>query len=144
REGGSAYQAADGPSVALGGQLEDPVESPEEPPEQAVPQPSEPVLLGALGLEEERAHRRAQRERVERRQYGRHRDRERKLPIELARDAAEEGRRHEDRQRPKAIAMTAPVTSSMARCAASRGPRPSAMWRSTFSTTTIASSTTMP
>src|SRR5207253_3516020 len=34
RESGSAYQAADGPSVALGGQLEDPVESPEEPPEQ--------------------------------------------------------------------------------------------------------------
>src|SRR5205823_10641163 len=96
REGGSAYQAADGPSVALAGPLEDPVESPEEPPEQAVPQASEPVLLGALGLEEERAHRRAQREGVERRQDGRHRDRERELAIELARDAAEEGRRHED------------------------------------------------
>src|SRR5213078_604400 len=98
REGGSAYQAADGLSVALGGQLEDPVESPEEPPEQAVPQPSEPVLLGALGLEEERAHRRTQRERVERREYGRHVDRERELPIELACNAAEEGRRHEDRR----------------------------------------------
>src|SRR5205807_1161406 len=98
REGGPAYQTADGPSVALAGPLEDPVERPEEPPEQAVPQPSEPVLLGALGLEEERAHRRAQRERVERRQYGRHGDRERELPIELACDAAEEGRRHEDRR----------------------------------------------
>ena len=46
--------------------------------------------------------------------------------------------------RPKAIAITAPVTSSIALRAASRGGSPSAMWRSTFSTTTIASSTTMP
>ncbi len=42
------------------------------------------------------------------------------------------------------MAMTAPVTSSIALRAASRGDRPAAMWRSTFSTTTIASSTTMP
>src|SRR5439155_20403862 len=69
RKGGSAYQAADGPSIAMAGLLEDPVEQAEEPAEEAVPQASEPVLLGALGLEEERAHRRAQRERVERRQY---------------------------------------------------------------------------
>src|SRR5207245_1617977 len=92
RKGGSAYQAADGPSIAMAGPLEDPVEHAEEPAEEAVPQASEPVLLGALGLEEERAHRRAQRERIERRQYGRHRDREGELPIELARDAAEERR----------------------------------------------------
>src|SRR5207244_8327644 len=98
RKGGSAYQAADGPSIAMAGPLEDPVEHAEEPAEEAVPQASEPVLLGALGLEEERAHRRAQRERVERRQYGRHGDREGELPIELARDAREERRRHEDRR----------------------------------------------
>ncbi len=42
------------------------------------------------------------------------------------------------------MAMTAGVTSSMARKAASRGEYPSSMSRSTFSTTTIASSTTMP
>ena len=35
-------------------------------------------------------------------------------------------------------------TSSIALRVASRGDSPSAMWRSTFSTTTIASSTTMP
>ncbi len=43
-----------------------------------------------------------------------------------------------------AMAMTAPPTSSMVLWAASPGDRPSAMLRSTFSTTTIASSTTMP
>ena len=43
-----------------------------------------------------------------------------------------------------AIAMIGPLTSSIARWLASRGERPSSMCRSTFSTTTIASSTTMP
>ncbi|MCY1514330.1 hypothetical protein D9M68_488620 [compost metagenome] len=42
------------------------------------------------------------------------------------------------------IAMMGPVTSSMARLAACAGASPFSMWRSTFSTTTIASSTTMP
>jgi hypothetical protein len=45
---------------------------------------------------------------------------------------------------PNAIAITAPVTSVIARYAASRGARPCSIQRSTFSTTTIASSTTMP
>ncbi len=43
-----------------------------------------------------------------------------------------------------AMAISAPPTSSMLRLAASRGESPAAMLRSTFSTTTIASSTTMP
>ena len=43
-----------------------------------------------------------------------------------------------------AIAISAVPTSSMLRIAASRGDSPAAMLRSTFSTTTIASSTTMP
>jgi hypothetical protein len=43
-----------------------------------------------------------------------------------------------------ATAMTAPLTSFMAWMVASRGARPLAMLRSTFSTTTMASSTTMP
>ena len=43
-----------------------------------------------------------------------------------------------------AIAMSAEPTSSMLLRAASRGGRPAAMLRSTFSTTTMASSTTMP
>src|ERR1700759_523127 len=43
-----------------------------------------------------------------------------------------------------AMAITGPVTSSIALRLASRGVIPSASQRSTFSTTTIASSTTMP
>ena len=43
-----------------------------------------------------------------------------------------------------AMATTAPLTSSIALRVASTGLRPSAILRSTFSTTTIASSTTMP
>ena len=44
----------------------------------------------------------------------------------------------------RAMAMTGPVTSSIALRVASRGDSPLASQRSTFSTTTIASSTTMP
>ena len=44
----------------------------------------------------------------------------------------------------RAMAMIGPDTSRMAWWAAASGARPSAMLRSTFSTTTIASSTTMP
>ena len=47
-------------------------------------------------------------------------------------------------QSTRQIAISAAPTSSMLRIAASRGERPAAMLRSTFSTTTIASSTTMP
>src|SRR3954447_15971002 len=43
-----------------------------------------------------------------------------------------------------AIAMIGPLTSSIALYVASRGDKPSLMLRSTFSTTTIASSTTIP
>src|SRR5580658_1238204 len=47
-------------------------------------------------------------------------------------------------QSTRAVAIIGLVTSLMARLAASTGERPSAMLRSTFSTTTMASSTTMP
>jgi hypothetical protein len=47
-------------------------------------------------------------------------------------------------QRTRVIAMIGLVTSLMALIAASRAPSPVSMLRSTFSTTTIASSTTMP
>ena len=43
-----------------------------------------------------------------------------------------------------AMATTAPLTSSIARVTASTGGCPSSSQRSTFSTTTMASSTTMP
>ncbi len=42
------------------------------------------------------------------------------------------------------MAMMGPETSRIAARVASSGSAPSSMWRSTFSTTTIASSTTMP
>ncbi|MNO97610.1 hypothetical protein D3C76_893260 [compost metagenome] len=44
----------------------------------------------------------------------------------------------------RAVAMIGPVTSLMAFCVASSGFRPSPILRSTFSTTTMASSTTIP
>src|SRR6202034_4258720 len=44
----------------------------------------------------------------------------------------------------KAMAISAVDTSVIVWCAGSRGCKPSAMFRSTFSTTTMASSTTMP
>src|SRR5262249_35021068 len=47
-------------------------------------------------------------------------------------------------QSTSAMPMTGPVTSSMAFRLASRGDNPIAIQRSTFSTTTMASSTTMP
>ncbi len=46
--------------------------------------------------------------------------------------------------RTSAIAISAPPTSSMLLMAASRGRSPASMLRSTFSTTTMASSTTIP
>ena len=42
------------------------------------------------------------------------------------------------------MAMIGPLTSVIALIAASLGASPASMWRSTFSTTTMASSTTMP
>ena len=48
-------------------------------------------------------------------------------------------------ERTSTIATSAPETSFIAFCAAAKGPRPSVrMMRSMFSSTTIASSTTMP
>jgi hypothetical protein len=47
-------------------------------------------------------------------------------------------------QSTSAVDRIGPATSFMACCVASIGLRPSAMFRSTFSTTTMASSTTMP
>ena len=47
-------------------------------------------------------------------------------------------------ERTSPIAITGPETSSIARIVASRGAIPRSMWCSTASTTTIASSTTMP
>ncbi len=47
-------------------------------------------------------------------------------------------------QSTRAMAMIGPETSFIAARVASSGSAPSSMWRSTFSTTTMASSTTIP
>jgi hypothetical protein len=101
--------------------------------------------LAVPGLEQQRAQRRRQRQRHHARQHHGHRDRDRELPVQLPGDAAQEGHRDEHRG-------TAP-----ARCRSPRpAPRASPRWprhrahllsrirRSTFSSTTMASSTTMP
>ena len=57
-----------------------------------------PRLGPWLGLQEHGAERRRQRQRVDRRDHHRHRDRDRELPEQLARDAGNEGDRHEHRE----------------------------------------------
>jgi len=59
---------ADQPSVAGERHGEDPVEQPEEPAQQAMDDPGQGILLGVLGLQEDRAQGRAERQRVHRRQ----------------------------------------------------------------------------
>src|SRR6516164_5385636 len=98
-----------------------------------------------MRLEEHGAEGRAERQRDEAGDHCRGRDRHRELTEEQPGDAGDEGGRHEDGaqcegdrdQRP-------PPTSSIVRWAACKGDTPSRILRSTFSTTTIASSTTMP
>ncbi len=77
--------------------MEHAVEAAEEPAEQPIDQALHPVALGAVRQQQPRGQRRAERERVERRDDRRDGNRQRELPVELSRQAADEGRRHEDR-----------------------------------------------
>src|SRR5207249_8422346 len=86
----SMHEAAQSASVAMAGALERAIERAEERPENPIPQASKPILLGAVRLEKQRTHRRAQGERIERRQDRRDRDGQRELTIELPGDTAEE------------------------------------------------------
>ena len=138
-----AGQPAGEPAIAGG----EPVEGRIEPAEERAERPRQRrarrrVLL--MRLEQQRAERRAQRQRDEARDQRGGGDRHRELAEELAGDARDEGRGDEDRGKHQRDGDERPPTSSMVRCAASRGLMPGARLRSTFSTTTMASSTTMP
>ena len=89
---------------------------------------------------------RRQRQRIDRRQEHRHGDRHRELPEQLARDARDEGHRHEHRQQHKRDGDDRRGDLSHRQLGRLAGD--SSGWCSitcsTASTTTIASSTTMP
>lgn len=110
-------EVADRPSVAVLDRLVDGVELPGEPVRPAL---SRLEPCGALGGFE--------REGVDRTQERRRRDGQRELPVELARDPAEERGRMNTAMRTNVIAMTGPVTSSIALTVAARGASPFSMW----------------
>ena len=99
----------------------------------------------SCGLQQRGRQGRRQGQRAERRDHGRDRDGQRELAVELAGQAGHEGDRHEhgaQHQRDRDDrAATLPSSPGWWRRAAIR---PFSMLRSTFSTTTMASSTTMP
>jgi len=66
RRSRAVNEAPDDPSVTIADALESPVEGAEERAEQTIPEAPEPVLLGAVRLKKKRAHRWAERQRVER------------------------------------------------------------------------------
>ena len=77
--------------------------------------PRQPILFGRVRLEKERGQRGAERQRVECREERREGDRQGKLPVKLPGNAADEATGTKTAVSPQAIAMTAGVTSSMAR-----------------------------
>ncbi len=90
------------------------------------------------------AHRRAQRQGHYRgQQHGNH-DRNRELTVQLPRDTPKKLTGTNTAANTMEVAIKAPDNSRIALCVASRAVTRSAMIRSTFSTTTIASSTTIP
>src|SRR5262249_57198937 len=83
---------------ARGQPLKDLVESGKEQRERSADRaPDAGWLVMAVRLEQQGRKRRRQCERHHRRDDGRSRDRERELPVELTRDAGDEGGRDEDR-----------------------------------------------
>src|SRR2546429_9559000 len=97
-----------------------------------------------MRLEEHGAECGAERQRDEAGDHCRGRDRHRELTEEQPGDAGDEGGRHEDGAEREGDRDQRPADFVIVRWAASKGDMPSRMLRSTFSTTTIASSTTMP
>ena len=92
---GQADHAGVQPSVP---RRKHPVEQAEEPAEREVEQPAEPVLLRAARLQQDGRQRRAERQRVERRDHRRDGDGQGELAEELPGDAADERARHEHRR----------------------------------------------
>ena len=74
--------------------LEEPVEEPKERSQQAVDQPFERIGGGPVRTQQHRRQRRAERQRIHRRQNGRHGDRQSELPEEEPGDAADEPTGH--------------------------------------------------
>src|SRR5439155_27250027 len=112
--------------------------------EQPVHETFDPIGLGTLGLEQQRGQRGAQSQRIERGEERREGNRERELSVNCPEIPEMNATGMNTADRPNAMAITAGVTSSLALKAASRGVSPCSIQRSTFSTTTIASSTTIP
>ena len=94
-DNGDAHQSADHPGVAAGELLEAPVKDAEE----GVERPHVPsrAVAFAMRLQQHGTQGRRQRQRHDERDDRRTRDRQRELPVELAGDAGDEGRRHEHR-----------------------------------------------
>ncbi len=97
-----------------------------------------------MRLQQHGAERGAQRQGNENRDDRRGGDCRGELSEEEAGDPADESSGINTAHSVSAMAISAPETSSIVLCAASLAPMPKAMFRSTFSTTTMASSTTMP
>ena len=102
-------------------------------------------MAGLARLQQHRRERRRERQRAEGRQQHRDRDRQRELLVHPAGEAADERHRDEHRGEDERDADDRrPTPPSSPGCVASFGAMPCSMWCITASTTTIASSTTMP
>ena len=88
------HRATDQPVIAAGETIETPVEGPKKSANR--PRPPRRPGLPLLRFEQKRAHRRRQRQRYDQRDDRRTGNRERELPVELAGDAGDEDRWHED------------------------------------------------
>jgi len=94
---GEPQQTAHQARIHAGTEGEEFVEAFEEPAKQEVEQPREGIWFRAVFLQQQRAQRRAKRERIDRGDNRRGGNRERELLIELTRDTADEGGGHEHR-----------------------------------------------
>src|SRR5579884_1858078 len=101
-------------------------------------------VAGFLGPEDGDCARGRQRHGVDGRDDHRHRYGDRKLLVELARQAGDENAWQKHRAEHQRDGQIGPVISSIAWMVAVRTSTPVARIRSMFSSTTMASSTTMP
>ena len=95
-EGRRANELSDKRAVARGDAFENAIESAKQPSEQSVQKFRRKILRRPVGLQQQCRQGRAERDRVEGRNHRGHADRHRELQVELARDAGDERRRHED------------------------------------------------
>ena len=93
----SAKRARNGALIAVRARLEEAVERPEEPAEQAFDQARKHILRRIVRMQQFGGERRRQGQRIDRRDHGRDRDRHCELLVEGAGDAGQERHRHEHR-----------------------------------------------